>query len=139
MRELFCSERHGRFPATRLHLPNEDIRKLGFPILALPQKGVISTVLGSADPAVSSKMQPFLEFIGIQRYPSLDTIIQRASSEDPEIQQPALQYLLSNLDTLYDAYKPDDFADRSFIPTKSGSRARLNEVMQRVASDTWNS
>ena len=139
MRELFCSERHGRFPATRLHLPNEDIRKLGLPILALPQKGVISTVLGSASSVVSSQMEQFFDFLGIERYPSLHTIIQRASSDDPEIQRSALQYLLSNLDTLYDDYKPDDFTDRAFIPTKSGSRARLNEVMQRVASDTWSS
>ena len=76
-----------------------------------------------------------LETLGIQEHPTLEKIIELAASDEPEVQRSALQYLLSNLETRYNAYKPDDFANVAFIPTESGSLARPNEVTQCVVPD----
>lgn len=127
-KKVFCSKNHGRVSATELYLPNEAMRKLGLPILALPRNGIAS-LQSLIDPSGSFAVEPFIEYLGIQRYPALDKLVALASSNDPDVQQFALQYLLSNLETHYDAYKPDDFANVAFIPTKSGSLARLNEVV----------
>ncbi|KAF8558574.1 hypothetical protein OG21DRAFT_1075395 [Imleria badia] len=130
-KSVFYSQNHGRVSATELHLPNEDIRKLGLPILALPRNGIAS-LQSTVDPLF--EMEPFVEFLGIQRSPTLAKIIAQAGSSEPEVQRSALRYLLSNLETLYNAYKPDDFANVAFIPTKCGSLARPNEVF---ASPMW--
>lgn len=126
-KKIFYSKNHGRVSATELYLPNEDMRKLGLPILALPRNGIAS-LQSIVDPSGSFAVEPFIEYLGIQRYPTLDKIIALAASNEPDVQRSALQYLLSNLETRYDAYKPEDFANVAFIPTKSGSLARLNEV-----------
>ena len=133
-KRVFYSKNHGRVSATELHLPTEDIRKLGLPILALPRNGIAS-LQSAVDPSGSFAMEPFIESLGIQRYPTLDKIIELAASDEPEVQRSALQYLLSNLETRYDAYKPDDFANRAFIPTENGSLASPNEVTRRVIPD----
>jgi hypothetical protein len=134
-KRVFYSNNHGRVSATELHLPNDDIRKLGLPILALP-RGITS--LQSAIDAFGSgsfPVEPFIEFLGIRRYPTLDKIIELAASEEPEVQRSALQYLLLNLEIRYGDYKPENFASVAFIPTKGGSLARPNEVAQRVVPD----
>ena len=131
-RRVFYSKNHGQVSATELHFPNEDISKLGLPMLA---RNCIIFLQGAVDPPGSFAVERFIEILGIQKYPSLNKIIELAASNEREIQRPALQYLLSNLETLYDAYKPDDFANIAFIPTKSGSLARPNEVTQGVIPD----
>ena len=133
-KRVFYSKNHGRVSATELHLPSEDIRKLGLPILALPRNGV-SSLQTAVDPSGSFAVGPFIESLGIQRYPTLVKIIEIAASDEPEVQQSALQYLLSNLETRYGDYKPDDFANVAFIPTKNGALARPNEVTQRAVPD----
>ena len=127
-KKVFYSKNHGRVSATELHFPNDDIRKLGLPILTLP-RGITS--LQSAIDAFGSGSFPvesFIESLGVRRYPTLGKIIELAASDEPEVQHSALHYLLSNLETRYGDYKPDNFANVAFIPTKSGSLARPNEV-----------
>ena len=134
-KRVFYSQNHGQISATELHFPNEDIRKLGLPILALPRNGIASLQSAvTVDPPI--EMESFVESLGIQRFPALDKIIAQAASDKPEVQRSALKYLLSNLETLYDAYKPDNFTNVAFIPTKCGSLARPNEVMQRAVSNS---
>ncbi|KAI9567656.1 hypothetical protein HD554DRAFT_2192361 [Boletus coccyginus] len=130
-KKVFYSKNHGRVSATELHFPNEDIRKLGLPILA---RNSITSLQSAVDLPSSFPVEPFIESLGIQRYPTLNKIIELAASDEREIQRSALQYLLSNLETIYNAYKPEDFANIAFIPTKSGSLARPNEVF---ASPVW--
>ncbi|KAH0831364.1 hypothetical protein J3R83DRAFT_14027 [Lanmaoa asiatica] len=132
-KKVFYSKNHGRVSATELLLPNEDMLKLGLPILALPRNGIAS-LQNVIDPSGSFVVDQFIEFLGIQRYPTLEKIITLAASDKPEVQRSALQYLLSNLETRYNAYTPDKFANVAFIPTKNGSLARLNEVF---ASPIW--
>ena len=133
-KRVFCSENGDRLSANELHLPSEDIRKLGLPTLALPRDGIAS-LQSAVDLFGSVAMEPFIASLGIQRYPTLDKIIELAASAEPEIRQSALDYLLSNLKTRYDAYKPDDFANVAFVPTENGSLSRPNEVTQRVLPD----
>jgi len=131
-RRVFYSKNHGRVSATEMHFPNEDISKLGLPMLA---RNCIISLQGTVDLPGSFSVEQFIESLGIQRYPTLNKIIELAASGEREVQRSALQYLLLNLETLYDAYKPDDFANIAFIPTKSGSLARPNEVTQGVVPD----
>ncbi|KAF8123691.1 hypothetical protein EV363DRAFT_1455306 [Boletus edulis] len=130
-KRVFYSQNHGRVSAAELHFPSEDMHKLGLPTLTLPRNSIAS-LQNTVDPSFA--MEPFIESLGIQRYPTLSTIIGRAASNKPEVQQPALQYFLLNLQTRYDDYKPDDFVDVAFIPTINGSLARPNEVF---ASSVW--
>ncbi|KAH0831140.1 hypothetical protein J3R83DRAFT_13710 [Lanmaoa asiatica] len=132
-KNILYSKNHGRASAIELLLPNEDMLKLGLPILALPRNGIAS-LQSVIDPSGSFAVEQFIEFLGVQRYPALEKIIALAASDTPEVQRSALQYLLSNLETRYNAYKPDDFANVGFIPTKSETLACLNEV---CASPIW--
>ncbi|KAH0831350.1 hypothetical protein J3R83DRAFT_14012 [Lanmaoa asiatica] len=126
-KKVFYSKNHGRVSTTELLLPYGDTLELELPILALPRHGMASlqNVLGTS---CSFAVEPFIESLGIRRHPTLHKIIALAASDRPKVQQSALRYLLSNLETHYNAYKPDDFANVAFIPTKNGSLARLNEV-----------
>ena len=133
-KKVFYSKNHGRVSATELHFPNDDIRKLGLPVLTLP-RGITS--LQNAIDAFGSGSFPveaFIESLGVRRYPTLGKIIELAASDEPEVQHSALQYFLSNLETRYGDYNPDDFANVAFIPTKSGLLARPNEVTPTCSS-----
>ena len=129
-KRVFYSQSHGQISATELHFPNEDIRKLGLPILALPNG--IASLQNAVTVDHPVEMESFVESLGIRRFPALDKIIAQAASDKPEVQRSALKYFLSNFERHYDAYKPESFADVAFIPTECGSLARPNEVMQRV-------
>lgn len=125
-KKVFYSESHGPLSATELLLPGEDMRKLGLPILALRQND-LRLLQNDVDTSSSFRVDQFIESLGIQKDPTLDKIIKQAASDKPEIRRPALQYLLSNLESRYNAYQPDVVKD-AFIPTKCGSLAHPNEV-----------
>jgi hypothetical protein len=115
------------------------MRKLGLPILALPPHSVTTSLLCGLEPSGTSAnnaMRSVIGYLGIQNYPSLGKIISLAASDDIEVRQFALQYFLLNLETRYDDYKPDNFANVAFIPTKCRSLACPNEVMQQLLLET---
>ncbi|KAI9571053.1 hypothetical protein HD554DRAFT_2169413 [Boletus coccyginus] len=130
-KRIFYSKNHGQVSVTQLHLPNEDTCKLGLLMLAC---NCITSLQGAVDPPGLFAVEPFIESLGIWRYLTLNKIIELATSDELEIQWSTLQYLLLNLETFYDAYKPDEFADIAFIPTESGPLACPNEV---TASPVW--
>ncbi|KAG9310182.1 hypothetical protein JVU11DRAFT_9807 [Chiua virens] len=132
VQKIFYSKSHGRVSATELYFPDGDLHKLKLPILALPQDiGSLQNLVHSSG---SFPIERFIEQLGVRRYPPLKEVIDLAASNEPEVQKFALQYLLSNFDTLYSDYKSGDFAHIPFIPTQRGSLARLNEVF---ASPIW--
>ena len=107
------------------------MRQLGLPILALSQQAIFG-IQSAVDPSSAFAVETFIESLGVQKYPTLDKIISLAASEKLEVRRPALQYFLSNLERCYNDYRPENFAEYAFIPTKCKSHARLNEVTQRV-------
>lgn len=131
-RRVFYSEKHGHASAPELLLPSEDVHNLGLPVLALPQNG-ITTLQSAVDQLTPFPVEPFIEYLGMRRFPTLDKIIAQAALGKPEERHSALRYLLSNLETHYKAYKSDDFAKVAFIPTECGSLACPNEVTRRVS------
>ncbi|KAG9310168.1 hypothetical protein JVU11DRAFT_9790 [Chiua virens] len=132
VQKIFYSKSHGRVSATDLYFPDRDLHKLKLPILALPQgRASLHNLVHSSG---SFPIERFIEQLGVRRYPPLEKVISLAASGDPGVQRSARRYLLSNLDTHYSAYKPEDFSDYAFIPTQTGSLARLNEVF---ASQGW--
>ena len=126
-KKVFYSNDYDRMSTTELYFPNEDMRTLGFPIFTLSVESVV-TLQGALDSSGFPAVGPFLEYLGIQRYLTLHNIIVRATSNKQEVQRLALQYLLPNLETRYNTYKPDDFMDIAFILTEGGPLACLNEV-----------
>jgi len=54
--------------------------------------------------------------LGLKEHPSLETIIERASSLDPHIRKLAFDHLIENLEGIYENYDPATFASAAFIP-----------------------
>ena len=131
-KDVFLSRNHGRVSATEILFPDEDTLELELPILALTQNN-INSLQSMLTPSGSSAMETVIKILGIQKHSTLKNIIDKAASDKPEVRRPALQYLLSNLETRYNDYKPENFADKTFIPTKCESHARLDEVTQCVS------
>ncbi|KAG9310203.1 hypothetical protein JVU11DRAFT_9845 [Chiua virens] len=132
VQKIFYSKSHGRVSAAELYFPDGDLHQLKLPILALPQD--IASLQNLVHSSGSFPMEWFIEQLGVRRYPPLEKVISLAASNELEVQKFALQYLLSNFDTLYSDYKSGDFVHLPFIPTQRGSLARLNEVF---ASPIW--
>ncbi|KAH7875187.1 uncharacterized protein C8R40DRAFT_1105311 [Lentinula edodes] len=70
----------------------------------------------------SSEEARFLFDLGLQRYPSLSTLVDLCASSKPQIRVVAFKYLLDNISTKYQDYDSQDFYSVKFIPaTKNGS------------------
>ncbi|KAG9310204.1 hypothetical protein JVU11DRAFT_9846 [Chiua virens] len=130
-KKVFYSQSHGPVSATELYLHHGDVLKLKLPILSLDGLALLQNIDGSSD---SLQVEPFVQSLGVKKYPPLKKVIDLAASNEPEVQKFALQYLLSNFDTHYSDYKSGDFAHVAFIPTQTGLLARLNKVF---ASPIW--
>ncbi|KAG8217074.1 hypothetical protein J3R82DRAFT_5095 [Butyriboletus roseoflavus] len=90
-RRAFYSENHGQAPGAELYLSNEDVRKLGLPILALPQDAMMALQrLGSVDPSNPWQVEMAVESLGIRECPTLDKIIALAASDRLEVRRAAL-------------------------------------------------
>ncbi|KAG8216243.1 hypothetical protein J3R82DRAFT_8284 [Butyriboletus roseoflavus] len=131
-KKVFYSKGVGQVSATDVLFPDEDTLELGLPILALSQSDITS--LQGVTTSSSYAMETVIKSLGIQKHPTLENIIDKATSDTPEVRRPALQYLLANLETRYNDYKPENFANKAFIPTKCESHARLDEVFR---SSIW--
>ncbi|KAG9310196.1 hypothetical protein JVU11DRAFT_9834 [Chiua virens] len=130
-KKVFYSQSHGPVSATELYLHHGDVLKLKLPILSLDGLALLQNIDGSSD---SLQMEPFVQSLGVKKYPPLKKVIDLAASNELEVQKFALRYLLSNFDTHYSDYKSGDFAHVAFIPTQTGLLARLNKVF---ASPIW--
>ncbi|KIK97727.1 hypothetical protein PAXRUDRAFT_762872 [Paxillus rubicundulus Ve08.2h10] len=99
-----------------VYRPDSLHRNLGLPVLVWAG----GKTLGSFGlPEVG---YDFLYEFGLQQYPPLSLIIEKACSEDADIRQSAYTFFVSHLEDHYEKYDPAAFPDSAFLPCGKGTK-----------------
>ncbi|KAJ3749126.1 hypothetical protein DFH05DRAFT_638806 [Lentinula detonsa] len=85
----------------------------------------------------SSEEAKFLFNLGLQRYPSLTTLIKLCNSPKPEIRAVAFKYLLDNIKTKYEDYNREDFHSIKFIPALKNGSPYLGSPEEVLSGQGW--
>ncbi|KAJ3776520.1 hypothetical protein FB446DRAFT_721234 [Lentinula raphanica] len=85
----------------------------------------------------SSEEAKFLFDLGLQRYPSLTTIIDLCASPKPQIRAVAFKYLSDNIKTKYEGYDPQEFHSKKFIPASKNSSPYLGSTEEVLSGQEW--
>ncbi|TFK33184.1 hypothetical protein BDQ12DRAFT_738942, partial [Crucibulum laeve] len=113
-----------------LYVPRAVLSDMELPILEWPR-----------DWDNMGKSESFLLAIGLQQYPSLDTIMALCSSSTSSIRSVALSHLLSNIKAgIYDnEYNPNRYSHLEFIPAIGPDGPCLGRFDQVVIDPKWSS
>ncbi|KAJ4468229.1 hypothetical protein J3R30DRAFT_3830515 [Lentinula aciculospora] len=87
----------------------------------------------------SSEEAKFLFDLGLQRYPSLPTIIELCASPKAQacVRAVAFKYLLDNIKTKYKGYDRQDFYSVRFIPASKNSSPYLGSPEEVLSGQEW--
>ncbi|KAF8836689.1 hypothetical protein BDN67DRAFT_957661 [Paxillus ammoniavirescens] len=131
---IFASDTGTHHCIQELHYPDPINRILGLPVLRWNDEPVFS---GFGAPTLYDVASEFLFGVGLQRYPSLEVIIKKASAEDPEVRQHAYNFFINHLEDHYEKYNPVHFADCAFLPCGNGDQPEYGTPEQVLTSRDW--
>ena len=96
-----------RYMARHLYEPTDTLRNLGLPILSWSEQVKWRS---------NSEEAKFMFDLGLQRHPSLETILTLASSQDIDKRAAALKYFIDNHSARYTSYQAHAFKHLAFVP-----------------------
>ncbi|KIK80619.1 hypothetical protein PAXRUDRAFT_15687 [Paxillus rubicundulus Ve08.2h10] len=131
---IFASDEGTRHCIRDLHCQHPINRTLGLPVLGWD--GELALGL-SGTQTLHDVVPSVLYGIGFQGYPSLGTIIEKASDEDSQVRQDAYDFFVENLHDLYKEYNPADFPDFSFLPCGNGDELEFGTPEEVFTSPDW--
>ncbi|KIJ66567.1 hypothetical protein HYDPIDRAFT_26903 [Hydnomerulius pinastri MD-312] len=127
--EIFVCEAGTRHCIRGLYRPDNINRTLGLPVLHLGDAGGFGLQIDSF---------AILEELGMQTYPSLAVVIEKASSGDTQVKSSAFNYLVNHLDDIYQSYNPADYAESAYLPCGKGPRpSQWGTPEQVFTSPEW--
>ncbi|KAF9225139.1 hypothetical protein BS17DRAFT_879271 [Gyrodon lividus] len=131
---IFASETGSRHCIRELYHPHPTHRILGLPVLRWNDE----PALGQFGPTFDAALSDFLHDVGLQRYPPLKLIIEKASSKDVTVRQSAYDFFVLNLESYYDKYNPADFPEFAFLPCGKESKPTQFGTPEEVfTSSEW--
>ncbi|KIJ66620.1 hypothetical protein HYDPIDRAFT_26952 [Hydnomerulius pinastri MD-312] len=127
--DIFVCEAGTRHCIRGLYRPDNINRALGLPVLHLGDAGGFGLQIDSFG---------ILEELGMQTYPSLAVVIEKASSGDTQVKSRAFSYLVGHLDDIYQSYNPADYAESAYLPCGKGPRpSQWGTPEQVFTSSEW--
>ncbi|KAJ3518121.1 hypothetical protein NLJ89_g72 [Agrocybe chaxingu] len=117
-----------RYKAAQLYEPLDVLRGLGLPIIDWGHKAKWRS---------SSDEAKFLFELGLQRYPTLEKLIDLCASNNANIRSASLKYLIDNLGSRYKDYDPIKFKDVAFIPALKDSNFQLGTIKEVFSNTEW--
>ncbi|KIJ09986.1 hypothetical protein PAXINDRAFT_16962 [Paxillus involutus ATCC 200175] len=131
---IFASDTGTRHCIQELHYPDPINRTLGLPILRWNDEPVLGAF---GAPTLYDVASEFLFGIGLQRYPSLEVIIKKASADDPEARQHAYNFFVNHLEDYYEKYTPASFSGSAFLPCGNGDEPEFGTPEEVFTSHEW--
>ncbi|KAF9235058.1 hypothetical protein BU15DRAFT_78434 [Melanogaster broomeanus] len=105
---IFACETGTRHYIQQLYSPVPIHRDLGLPVLRWDDDPTIGPTIGYES----------LYELGLRQYPSLELIIENASSDDDRVRTLAYNFFIRHLDNHYKHYHPANFPISAFLPYK---------------------
>ncbi|KIK93084.1 hypothetical protein PAXRUDRAFT_145837 [Paxillus rubicundulus Ve08.2h10] len=130
---IFASDTGTRHCIQELYYSDPINLTLGLPVLRWGDE----PGLGIGAPTSYDVAAEFLFGVGLQRYPSLEIIIKKASADDPEVRQCAYNFFVNHLEDYYAKYNPVHFADCVFLPCGNGDQPEYGTPEQVLTSCDW--
>ncbi|KIJ13793.1 hypothetical protein PAXINDRAFT_170113 [Paxillus involutus ATCC 200175] len=130
---IFASDTGTHHCIQELHYPDQINRTLGLPVLRWNDEPVV----GFGAPTLYDVASEFLFGVGLQRYPSLEVIIKKASADDSEVRQHAYNFFVNHLEDYYEKYNPVHFAEYTFLPCGNGDQPEYGTPEQVLTSRDW--
>ncbi|KAF9235387.1 hypothetical protein BU15DRAFT_78062 [Melanogaster broomeanus] len=128
----FEGESEGRCCVHEIYRPDPLHRILGLPVLVWDHARIMGPY------GIAEVGYEFLIDLGLQQFPPLDMIIEKACSREPTVRQNAYNFFVSNLEGHYEKYNPADFSESAFLPCGKGDRpTQFGTPEEVLTSSEW--